>query len=360
MTATPALVPAMAPVTRSAASMAEDVVLDVEDLSVSFVSPQGIVPAAREVSFEVRRGETLAMVGESGSGKSVTSLAILRLTPPAPQCRIEGRVRLRAGDRRVHDLLALPEARMRELRGSAAAMVFQEPMTSLNPVHKIGDQIAEAVRFHSALSKRGALDRAAELLDLVGIPDVRRRMSSYPHQLSGGMRQRVMIAIALSCEPVLLIADEPTTALDVTIQAQILELLHDLQQRTQMALLFITHNLGVVAEIADRVIVMYAGRVVEEAAVLPLFKRPLMPYTQGLLRSVPRLDLAGRRCDELAAIPGNVPDPLALPPGCSFAPRCAHRVPELCDARVPLLEGAGAEHFVRCARWASLAEGAPP
>jgi oligopeptide transport system ATP-binding protein len=359
MTVGTAFDPALASAARSPSAMAENVVLAVEDLSVSFASPLGILPAVREVSFQVRRGETLAMVGESGSGKSVTSLAILRLTPPAPQCRIEGRVRLRAGDGRVHDLLALPEARMRELRGSAAAIVFQEPMTSLNPVHMIGDQIAEAVRFHSGLTKRGALDRAAELLDLVGIPDARRRISSYPHQLSGGMRQRVMIAIALSCEPLLLIADEPTTALDVTIQAQILELLHDLQQRTHMALLFITHNLGVVAEIADRVIVMYSGRVVEQADVVPLFTTPLMPYTQGLLRSVPRLDLAGRRRDELAAIPGNVPDPLSLPPGCSFAPRCGYRLPELCDTRVPKLEVARAEHLVRCARWAQLAEGAP-
>jgi oligopeptide transport system ATP-binding protein len=335
-------------------AMSEQLVLSVQNLRISFSTADGLLPAVRDVSFAVKRGETLAMVGESGSGKSVTSLGIMRLTPPPPQCRIEGRVLLRAGDNRVHDLLAVPEAEMRELRGSAAAMVFQEPMTSLNPVHTVGDQIAESVRFHSGLRKKGALDRAVELLDLVGISDARRRLSSYPHQLSGGMRQRVMIAIALSCEPVLLIADEPTTALDVTIQAQILELLMRLQQRTHMALLFITHNLGVVAEIADRVIVMYAGRVVEEADVVPLFKTPLMPYTQGLLRSVPRLDLAGRRESELAAIPGNVPDPLALPPGCSFAPRCDHHLPEPCDARVPGLEPARPDHLVRCARWPEL------
>jgi oligopeptide transport system ATP-binding protein len=331
-----------------------DEVLSVRNLSIGFRTPGGILPAVQDVSFSVRRGETLALVGESGSGKSITSLGILRLTPPAPFCRVRGEVILRTPDGRAHDLLALPEPEMRSLRGDAMAMVFQEPMTSLNPVHTIGEQIGEAVRFHRGLGKRAALGRAAELLELVGIPDPHRRLSNYPHQLSGGMRQRAMIAMALSCEPSLLIADEPTTALDVTIQAQILELLQELQQKTRMAVIFITHNLGVVAEIADRVMVMYAGRVVEQAPVVPLFKAPRMPYTQGLLRSVPRLDWAGRRGEKLAAIPGNVPDALAPPSGCAFAPRCEHHRPGLCDAAVPPLEASGADHDVRCVRWSEL------
>ncbi|MDJ0389600.1 ABC transporter ATP-binding protein [Roseomonas sp. E05] len=335
--------------------MAAETVLEVRNLSVRFRSPAGPVPAVSEVSFSVRRGETLALVGESGSGKSVTSLALLRLTPPAPACRIEGQVLLRDRDARVLDVLALPDEAMRQVRGPAAAMVFQEPMTSFNPVHTIGDQVAEAIRYHAGLGRRAAFDRAAELLDLVGIPEPRKRLSAYPHQLSGGMRQRAMIAMALSCEPGLLIADEPTTALDVTIQAQILDLLRRLQQRTGMAMIFITHNLGVVAEIADRVMVMYSGRVVEQAAVGPLFAAPRMPYTMGLLESVPRIDLAGRRRGPLPAIPGNVPDPLDPPPGCAFEPRCAHRVPGRCNAAPPALEAAGPEHRVRCLRWREIA-----
>ena len=335
-------------------------VLEVRNLSVGFRTSAGLVPAVRDVSFRVAQGETLALVGESGSGKSVTSLAILCLTPKAPFCAVSGQVLLRERDGKVLDLLALPELRMRQVRGAVVAMVFQEPMTSFNPVHTIGEQVAEAIRFHGQLGRRASLDRAAELLDMVGIPDARRRLSSYPHQLSGGMRQRAMIAMALSCEPVLLIADEPTTALDVTIQAQILELLQRLQQTTRMAMIFITHNLGVVAETANRVAVMYSGRIVEQAEVVPLFKAPLMPYTQGLLRSVPRLDLAGRRAGALAAIPGNVPDPLDPPAGCSFAPRCPHILPSLCNARVPDLELAAADHAVRCVRWPDVAKGAIP
>jgi len=340
--------------------MAAEAVLEVRNLSVRFRSPVGPVPAVRDVSFQVRRGETLALVGESGSGKSVTSLALLRLTPAAPTCAIEGQVLLRDRDGTVLDTLALPEDAMRQVRGAAASMVFQEPMTSFNPVHTIGEQVAEAIRFHAGLGKRAALDRAAELLDLVGIPDPRKRLAAYPHQLSGGMRQRAMIAMALSCEPGLLIADEPTTALDVTIQAQILDLLRRLQQRTGMAMIFITHNLGVVAEIADRVMVMYAGRVVEQAAVGPLFATPRMPYTMGLLDSVPRLDLAGRRRGPLPAIPGNVPDPLHPPPACAFEPRCGHRVPGRCDVEPPVLEPAGPEHWVRCLRWREIAAGVAP
>ncbi|HWL79728.1 MAG TPA: ABC transporter ATP-binding protein [Roseomonas sp.] len=340
--------------------MAAETVLEVRNLSVRFRSPAGPLPAVREVSFSVRRGETLALVGESGSGKSVTSLALLRLTPPAPACLVEGQALLRDRDGTVLDVLTLPDEAVRQVRGAAAAMIFQEPMTSFNPVHTIGDQVAEAIRYHAGLGKRAALDRAAELLDLVGIPEPRKRLSAYPHQLSGGMRQRAMIAMALSCEPGLLIADEPTTALDVTIQAQILDLLRRLQQRTGMAMIFITHNLGVVAEIADRVMVMYSGRVVEQAAVGPLFAAPRMPYTMGLLESVPRIDLAGRRRGPLPAIPGNVPDPLDPPPGCAFEPRCAHRVPGRCDAEPPALEEAGPEHWVRCLRWREIAAGVAP
>jgi oligopeptide transport system ATP-binding protein len=330
--------------------MAPGDVLDVRNLSISF----GPVHAVSDLSLRVAQGETVALVGESGSGKSVTSLGILRLTPPAPACTITGQALLRDQSGTVHDLLTLPDAQMRNLRGAAASMVFQEPMTSFNPLHTIGDQVAEGVRFHQGLGRRAGADRAAELLNMVGIPDARRRLSSYPHQLSGGMRQRAMIAMALACEPVLLIADEPTTALDVTIQAGILDLLRRLQEQTRMAVIFITHNLGVVAEIADRVVVMYAGRVVEEAPVRPLFARPLMPYTRGLMRSVPRLDLAGQGSHRLPAIPGNVPDPLDPPPGCSFAPRCTDHVAD-CDEGLPPLEHAADDHAVRCRRWAELA-----
>jgi len=337
-------------------TLAPDDVLAVRRLSVRFRSAGREVPAVRDVSFELRRGETLALVGESGSGKSVTSLAMLRLTPPAPLCTIEGQVLLRHADGTVQELLGLPEAAMRRVRGAAISMVFQEPMTSLNPVHTVGAQIAEAVRFHTGASRRAALDRAAELLDVVGIPDARRRLATYPHQLSGGMRQRVMIAIALSCDPAVLIADEPTTALDVTIQLQILELLKDLQGRTGMSVIFITHNLGVVAEIADRVLVMYAGRIVEQAEVLPLFQTARMPYTIGLMRSIPQLELAGRREAELFAIPGSVPDPLDPPPGCAFAPRCQYRIAP-CDAGLPALETVDTGHLARCLRWHEIADG---
>ncbi|MBV8911427.1 MAG: ABC transporter ATP-binding protein [Acetobacteraceae bacterium] len=338
-------------------TLAPDEVLGVRGLSVRFRSFGREVPAVHDVSFRLRRSETLALVGESGSGKSVTSLAMLRLTPPAPLCRVEGEVLLRGPDGTVQELLGLPDGAMRQVRGAAISMVFQEPMTSLNPVHTIGAQIAEAVRFHTGASRRAALDRAAELLDVVGIPDPRRRLSAYPHQLSGGMRQRVMIAIALSCDPAVLIADEPTTALDVTIQLQILELLKRLQQRTGMAVIFITHNLGVVAEIADRVLVMYAGRIVEQAEVMPLFQSARMPYTIGLMRSIPQLELAGQRQAELFAIPGAVPDPLDPPPGCAFAPRCAWRIAP-CDAGMPALEAVDPGHLARCLRWREIGEGA--
>ncbi|MCC7274206.1 MAG: ABC transporter ATP-binding protein [Alphaproteobacteria bacterium] len=335
--------------------MAAEPLLRVRDLTVEFRAETGTVAAVNGVTFDVRAGETLALVGESGSGKSVTSLAIMRLIGSAGTRRIGGSILLRRRDGRVADLLAVPDPEMREIRGSEIAMIFQEPMTSLNPVHRIGQQVAEAIVFHRGLGRRQALDEAVALLDLVGIPEPRRRLDSYPHQLSGGMRQRAMIAMALSCSPNLLIADEPTTALDVTIQAQILDLLQRLQKQTGMSIIFITHNLGVVAEVADRVLVMYGGRIVEEAPVVPLFKRPLMPYTRGLLHSVPRLDprLAGR--DELQAIPGNVPDPTDMPRGCAFHPRCAHFLPATCDVQVPPLEPAEDGHGVRCLRWRDVA-----
>jgi oligopeptide transport system ATP-binding protein len=324
--------------------------LEVEALSVTFATDIGVIPAVNGVSFTVRPREMLALVGESGSGKSVTGLSIMRLTPRGPGCRVEGRIRFHGAE-----LLGLPEKEMRAIRGNRISMIFQEPMTSLNPVKTIGEQIAEAIRCHRDTGSNAALDRSAELLDLVGIPDARQRLHSYPHHMSGGMRQRAMIAMALACEPDLLIADEPTTALDVTVQAQILELLRRLQEQTGMSVMFITHNLGVVAEIADRVMVMYAGRIVEEGAVVPLLTRPLMPYTQGLLRSVPRLPAAGRRVERLDAIAGNVPNPGHLPAGCSFAPRCRHVAPARCEARLPELEAAAEGHRVRCVRWRELA-----
>ena len=329
-------------------------VLSVSDLMVTFSTDTGPVPAVRGVSLEVRAGETLALVGESGSGKSVTSLAVMRLTPAAPRTRITGQAILTRADGTAHDLLALSEAQMRTMRGDAISMIFQEPMTSLNPVHRVGEQIAEALRYHRDLDRRAALRRATELLELVGIPEPAKRLQTYPHHLSGGMRQRVMIAMALACDPQVLIADEPTTALDVTVQAQILDLLQDLQQRTGMAIVFITHNLGVVAEIADRVMVMYAGRIVEEGGVVPVLKHPLMPYTQGLLASVPRLDWSLERHEELSSIPGAVPDPRRMPPGCAFEPRCRHADPLRCASRMPDLEAADGEQRVRCCRWQEL------
>jgi len=336
-------------------AVGSDPVLEVEDLKVTFRTPAGDVVVPSGVSFSLAQGETLALVGESGSGKSVTSLAVMRLTPKGARTRIEGSVRLRSGGI-TRDLLTLSDEEMRQVRGKEISMVFQEPMTSLNPVHRVGEQIAEALRWHRTVTKAEAFERALDLLDLVGIPEARRRLESFPHQLSGGMRQRVMIAMALACDPKILIADEPTTALDVTVQAQILELLKELQERTGMGIVFITHNLGVVAEVADRVMVMYAGKIVEQAAVGPLFDRPLMPYTAGLLRSMPRVRFAEERQAPLQTIGGNVPDPLALPEGCAFHPRCEHVEIGRCDARIPPLEPAGEGRALRCLRWREIGE----
>jgi oligopeptide transport system ATP-binding protein len=325
-------------------------VLEVHNLTVRFPSDAGHVQAVTDVSFSLHRGETLALVGESGSGKSVTSLAILRLTPDPPLCTATGRVLLHSPSGEPRELLSLPEPEMRDLRGSRIAMIFQEPMTALNPVLTIGEQLMEPLVFHRGMSRRDAGVTAETLTTQVGIPEPRRRLASYPHQLSGGMRQRAMIAMALACDPDVLIADEPTTALDVTVQAQVLELLKQLQQRTGMAMIFVTHNLGVVADIADRVLVMYAGRVVEAAPREALFANPIMPYTRGLLDSVPELIPSASR-QPLRTIPGSVPPPTELPPGCAFAPRCDWVEPGRCDLAVPPLEPAATQHWVRCVRW---------
>jgi peptide/nickel transport system ATP-binding protein len=315
--------------------------LEVRDLRTQFVMPQGPVTVVDRVSFDLAAGETLAVVGESGCGKSVTALSLLRILPE-PQGRVVGgSVRLDG-----RDLLGLSEDDMRGVRGDAIAMIFQEPMTSLNPVRTIGDQIIEALRAHRALSRRDAREQSVELLTRVRIPDARKRLDEYPHRLSGGMRQRVMIAMALACRPKLLIADEPTTALDVTIQAQILSLLRHLQEELGMAIMLITHNLGVVASMASRVVVMYAGRIVEEAPVDDLFAWPLHPYTEGLLGATPRLDI-GVAPHRLADIPGIVPPLDALPPGCAFAPRCP-RVMDVCRTERPPLLPTGAGRRAAC------------
>jgi oligopeptide/dipeptide ABC transporter ATP-binding protein len=324
--------------------------LDVTDLQVHFTTDTGLVKAVDGVSFHVDKGETLAVVGESGSGKSVTSLAIMGLLP-----RPAGRM---AGGKIIFDGMDLPELNkreMRRIRGTGIGMIFQEPMTSLNPVQTVGEQIAERIRAHAGVNQRAALSRAVEMLQLVRIPDPSKRAENYPHQMSGGMRQRVMIAMALACHPKLLIADEPTTALDVTIQAQILDLMRNLQSEFGMAILFITHDLGVVAEMADRVVVMYAGRAVEEAGVREIFAHPRMPYTQALLRSIPRVDRAANHQQRLEVIAGNVPNPRNLPPGCAFHPRCRHTA-QPCIAAPPMLEDTGDGHMVRCCRWQQISQ----
>jgi oligopeptide/dipeptide ABC transporter ATP-binding protein len=315
--------------------------LSVRGLRTTFRTEEGEFAAIDDVSFDLAEGEVLGIVGESGSGKSVTALSLLRLIP-SPPGRIAGGEVVFDG----RDLLTLPERRMREIRGAAISMIFQEPMTSLNPVFTVGDQIVETIRYHERIGQQAAVRRALDLLDQVGIPSPAQRLGEYPHQLSGGMRQRVMIAIALSCNPRLLLADEPTTALDVTIQAQILELLRSLQERFGMAVILITHDLGVVAEFVDRVLVMYAGRVVEQAAVHPIFEQPLHPYTEGLLGSNPSLDDERER---LQVIPGVVPSPFALPPGCRYAPRCPYARPA-CDAADPPLLPLQPDHQAACIR----------
>jgi oligopeptide/dipeptide ABC transporter ATP-binding protein len=326
--------------------MSESALLEVEELRTWFHAENEVARAVDGVSFTVSRGETLAIVGESGSGKSVTSLSIMRLIPPPGEIA-GGSVRFRG-----RDLLQLPEPAMRDIRGNEIGMIFQEPMSSLNPLLTVGEQIAEVVRLHRDLSRAAAHRHAVEMLARVNIPDPERRVSDFPHRLSGGMRQRVMIAMALACHPALLIADEPTTALDVTIQAQILELIRTLQAEMDMSVMFITHNLGVVAQIADRVAVMYAGRIVEQGSVAAVFARPLHPYTRALLRSIPRVEGGGRDpARRLLSISGQVPSPAALPPGCSYAPRCP-LADGLCRAEMPGVDAVPPGHVVRCHHWA--------
>jgi len=316
--------------------------LEIENLQTHFRTPDGVNRAVDGVSFEVNEGETLAVVGESGCGKSVTAMSILRLIPEPPG-KIGGSIRFQG-----KELLQIPDREMRDIRGNAISMVFQEPMTSLNPVLTVGRQLGETLRLHEGLDNRAAETRAAEMLALVGIPEPRRRVHEYPHQLSGGMRQRVMIAMALACNPKLLIADEPTTALDVTIQAQILDLMKDLKRRIGAAIVLITHDLGVVAEVAERVMVMYAGRQVEEAPVAQLFRTARHPYTQGLLGAVPKLGSSlTATASRLTEIPGSVPSLKHRITGCVFAGRCALAT-ELCRQFAPAFETKARQHLAAC------------
>jgi oligopeptide/dipeptide ABC transporter ATP-binding protein len=329
----PAVVPAQA-------------ILQIEDLQTHFFTAIGTVRAVDGVSYDLKSGETLGVVGESGCGKSVTALSILRLIANPPGRIVGGAIRFEG-----RNLLELSESEMERIRGNDISMIFQEPMTSLNPLFTVGRQISEAIVLHEGLSRRAAMDKAVDMLRRVQMPEAERRAQAYPHQLSGGMRQRVMIAMALSCNPKVLIADEPTTALDVTIQAQILELIVELQREFSAAVILITHDLGVVAETARRVIVMYAGRKVEEAEVGELFARPLHPYTVGLLASIPRLDLlrgaVRNATDRLQEIPGIVPPLFDLPEGCAFAPRC-NKADDLCRRERPVYEQKRTGHWAAC------------
>jgi oligopeptide/dipeptide ABC transporter ATP-binding protein len=326
--------------------------LEVRDLAVEFATEGGAVRAVSGVSLSIERGEVLGIVGESGSGKSLTALSILRLIPEPPGKIASGSILFSEDGARAEDLAQASEARLRAIRGDRIAMIFQDPMTSLNPYLRIGEQLVEVLTLHKGMSRKEARDKSAQMLASVGIPAAASRIDDYPHQLSGGMRQRVLIAMALLCDPLLLIADEPTTALDVTIQAQILELIRERKEAHGAAVLLITHDLGVIAQMADRVAVMYAGRVVEEADTEDLFDAPAHPYTVGLARSIPRLHEP--RGGELEPIPGMPPSPLSLPSGCPFHPRCSHVLPR-CSLEDPapreVAKGAGAArrlHIVRC------------
>jgi peptide/nickel transport system ATP-binding protein len=321
---------------------AEAALLEIRGLKTHFVTDDGIVQAVDGVDLTVDRGETVCVVGESGCGKTVTALSVLKLIAMPPG-RIAGGQILWQG----RDLVPLPPQAMNRIRAKEIAIVFQEPMTSLNPVYTIGDQIGEVIAVHEGLSRSALLERTIDMLALVQIPNPKRRVNDYPHQFSGGMRQRVMIAMALSCRPKLLIADEPTTALDVTIQAQILDLLQDMKSRFGMSIMLITHAMGVVAEVAQRVVVMYAGKVVEQASVEQLFADPRHPYTQGLIRSIPRIDMAATRKTRLQTIAGSVPKLISPPPGCRFAPRCGFATEE-CRRAEPPLRLLDAGHKVAC------------
>jgi len=326
-------------------NLAEDTqtpLLEIRGLKTHFATDDGVVQAVDGVDLTIGRGETLGIVGESGCGKTVTAMTVLKLIAMPPGRIAGGEIRWQG-----RDLVPLAPNEMRHIRGNEIGIVFQEPMTSLNPVYTVGAQIAEAVREHEKLGRRAAFDKSVEMLQLVNIPNAPRRAHDYPHQFSGGMRQRVMIAMALACRPQLLIADEPTTALDVTIQAQILDLLAEMKSRFGMAIMLITHAMGVVAETCQRVVVMYAGKVIEEAPVDQLFANPRHPYTQGLIRSIPRIDTAATRKERLEAIPGVVPNLLNPPPGCRFAPRCRYAMPK-CREAVPPLFDVGHGHRVAC------------
>ena len=321
----------------------QELLLDIRGLRTQFFTDDGLARAVDGVSYSLQKGETVGVVGESGCGKSVTALSVLRLIPDPPGKIVDGEIIFEGTD-----LLELSSADMRRIRGNDISMIFQEPMTSLNPVFTIGNQITEAVRLHQGLNKRQALDKAIEALKLVGIPVPERRVHEYPHQLSGGMRQRAMIAMALSCNPKVLIADEPTTALDVTIEAQILDLMRTLQEELGTAIIMITHDLGVIAEMAHKVVVMYAGKVVEQAPVERIFASPNHPYTQGLLQSLPRVDKdASGSKQRLQEIPGIVPSLLNLPTGCKFASRCPSVMPQ-CKEQEPSLEQVASDHYSAC------------
>jgi peptide/nickel transport system ATP-binding protein len=326
--------------------------LDIRGLKTHFATDDGMVRAVDGVDLAIARGETLGVVGESGCGKTVTAMSVLKLIAMPPGKIVAGQILYQG-----RDLVPLDAQEMDRIRAKDIAMVFQEPMTSLNPVYTVGEQIAEVVRRHEGLSRRAAQEKAVQMLRLVQIPNAEQRVHDYPHHFSGGMRQRVMIAIALSCSPKLLIADEPTTALDVTIQAQILELLAEMKERFGMAIMLITHAMGVVAETAQRVVVMYAGRVIEEASAEQLFASPRHPYTQGLIRSIPRIDKAATHKTRLEAIPGVVPSLIDPPPGCRFAPRCRHAM-AVCREAIPPLRDVGAGHKVACVLWPAAQESA--
>ncbi|HSX76557.1 MAG TPA: ABC transporter ATP-binding protein [Shinella sp.] len=336
--------------------MTPEPILEISNLRTVFRVRDREIAAVDGIDLAIHPGETVALVGESGSGKSVTSLSVMRLLARRIGVIDRGAIRFRGKDGRTKDLVTLGEEEMRQIRGNDIGMVFQEPMTSLNPVYTVGDQISESLRVHRRTGRREGIEAAVGLLDKVGIPDARRRAGQYPHELSGGMRQRATIAMALACDPTLLIADEPTTALDVTIQAQILDLMQALQRQRGMGMLFVTHNLGVVAEVAHRVAVMYAGRIVEAGPVAEVFKAPRHPYTMGLLKSMPRLGTASamkRSGEKLPAIPGMVPSLANLPAGCAFAPRCPFAI-EACRHAMPALLPVNDRHDSRCIRWQEI------
>lgn len=341
---------------QAAATQGQDrtPLLQVQGLSIIFGSGGAVVPAVRDVDLSIAPGEIVALVGESGSGKSTVGNALMGLLRFDLKVRIDGKAMMTLRDGRTRDLLTLSDKAMRRVRGDEISMIFQEPQSSLNPIFRIGQQIIEAIRSHRKVSKSKARAQALELLEELGLPNPERCMQSYPHEISGGMRQRVMIAMALSCDPLLLIADEPTTALDVTIQAQIIDLLKKVQARTGMAILFITHDLGLVSEIADRVLVMYAGQIVESASINQVFSKPRMPYTRALLDAMPDLGCSLVKDYRLKPISGQAPSPAKLPKGCAFHPRCQFAQPDPCTSTFVALDTVGSGHVVRCARWREL------